>query len=96
MSDRKEERHEELLICRCADCETSNTHGCNSSRLKALLGNLFDNGSADNVQGLHCRGKIGTASLEATFEGCECLCGECELLESNRKYHCKSLRISGE
>ncbi len=87
--------NEKLLMCRCAECETGKQRGCNSSRLKELLDNLFDEDlSIDNAQGLFCqRTKALTASVRVIEES-ECLCVECELREGKGKHFCKSPGVS--
>jgi hypothetical protein len=79
---------EKLQRCRCAECETGRQRGCNSSRLKELLGSLFanDEASADVLPGLYCRKTKG--GRESTAEEAECLCAECDLAEGEEGYFC--------
>ena len=88
--------HEELLICRCADCGIERRRDCNSNRLKDLLGNLFDDAAIENFQGLYCRKEAGISAKEAINENSQCLCGECELAKGNLRYFCKSGEIPNE
>jgi len=78
---------EEFQRCRCGECETGRGRGCNSSRLKELLGSLFADGSSpDDLPGLHCRRSKGGSTDE---EG-ECLCSGCDLAEGEGGYYCRT------
>jgi hypothetical protein len=88
-----EKEIEELQRCRCAECETERQRGCNSSRLKELLGSLFtDKPSLEELPGLHCR-RPKTSGTSTDEEG-ECLCGECELATGDGTYFCQSNKVA--
>ena len=87
--------HEELLICRCADCGIERRRDCNSNRLRELLGNLFDDAAMESFQGLYCRKEVAGSTNDASVEN-QCLCGECELANGNHRYFCKSVEIPNE
>ena len=89
------ENQEELLRCRCSDCGTAKQRPCNSSRLRELLGNLFNEVSTEKFQGLYCRHEIDSTGEEIDAQEYECLCPECEFTKSNRLYFCRSVGISG-
>lgn len=83
-----EKEIEYLQRCRCADCETGRQRGCNSSRLKELLGSLFGDGrSPDDLPGLYCLKPQGDQEIAASET--ECLCADCDLNESGRGAHCR-------
>ena len=85
---------EELQRCRCGECETGRKHGCNSSRLRELLGSLFnDKPSPDDLPGLYCHKPKGERQ-PAEKEG-ECLCPECDLDECDGEYYCQRAEEHG-
>jgi len=81
----------ELQRCRCAECETGRHLGCNSSRLRELLGSLFaDKPSADDLPGLYCRKSKG--DRKPAEDEAECLCAECDLAEGEGGYYyCRAI-----
>ncbi|APV44406.1 hypothetical protein Dform_01071 [Dehalogenimonas formicexedens] len=79
---------EELLRCRCQECDTSKKRACNSTRLKELLGNLFDESPGDKFRGLYCRKDDAASVGEEKTGDPVCLCGECELAEGDGRFYC--------
>jgi len=85
---------EELQRCRCAECETERKRGCNSGRLKELIGNLFaGESSAGDLPGLFCR-KVKSGRQPHGKEA-ECLCEECELATGQYGYYCLEKETPG-
>ena len=88
------ENPEELLRCRCSDCGVARQRSCNSTKLKELLGNLFDEISGEKFQGLYCRKDENVSLSEEAAGNNDCLCGECELIENDGRYFCKPAKAT--
>jgi hypothetical protein len=88
MDDSKIINFETLLKCSCSDCGISRQRGCNSSRLKVMLGDLFDEElSIEKYPGLFCRKKPqnGQSRIES---GTGCLCPGCEMGDKGAGFYC--------
>ncbi|KTB48397.1 hypothetical protein [Dehalogenimonas alkenigignens] len=75
---------EKMMACRCGECESGRRRGCNSSRLRELVGVLFD----EKLPGLYCRRPPKPAKTDAATVAEECLCEGCSLNIGNALFHC--------
>ncbi|MEL7561712.1 hypothetical protein [Dehalogenimonas sp. 4OHTPN] len=79
-----EPRDEQMMACRCGECDSGRRRGCNSSRLRELVGALFD----EAFPGLYCR-RPHHPTDAAGSEPEECLCADCSLNAGDAVFYCR-------